>query len=189
MNRQILSEMIAKGLCETGIEGNFASVSCSTAGDYPSIGVSQWEGARADQLLLSIPGGEFFTGKPYSQLEAECRIGGLTALLDSPRGRTAQLAQLASDCGRYVDALAAISCLNEPRSIVYAGMWCPTSTAVVCAFLGNRSHRADLSDLDVLHHLFYTEYARTADVLAYEAGYQNRALATYAFCSALDLDS
>lgn len=187
MNRQILSEIIAKGLCETEIEGNFSSVSCSTAGDYPSLGISQWEGARADQLLFSIPNGVPFAGTPYSFLAAAGRIGDLSALLDSPSGRKAQLGQLTQDCAAYVDALSKIPSITNPQCIVYAGMWCPTSTAVVCAFLGNRAYRADLNDLDALHSLFYTEYARAADVMAYEVGYQNRAFATYAFCQNLAL--
>ena len=185
MKRQFLSEMMAKGLAETGIEGSFASVSCSTAGDYPSLGLSQWEGPRADALLLSIPGGADFMGMSYSQLEGEHRLEALSALLDSPAGRAAQMAQLSADCERYVEVLERISSLTEPKCIVYAGMWCPTSDAVVCAFLRNRAHRADLNDLDVLHQLFYTEYARAADVMEYEAGYQHRAERTYQFCDTL----
>lgn len=187
MKRQFLSEMIAKGLAETGIEGCFSSVSCSTAGDYPSLGLSQWEGPRADALLLSIPGGERFVGESYSKIEAEERLEALSALLEGPAGRAAQMARLSADCGLYVEALSRISKLTEPKCIVYAGMWCPTSEAVVCAFLKNRSARCDLNDLDALHSLFYREYARAADVMEYEAGYQNRADQTYQFCSRLDV--
>ena len=50
MTKEELARAIAKGIIETGIEGDYGSVSCSTAGDYPSIGVSQWEGERANRL-------------------------------------------------------------------------------------------------------------------------------------------
>lgn len=186
MDRQILSEMIARGICETGIEGTYRSVSRSTAGDYPSLGISQWEGARAEHLLFTIPGGEYFTGKFHSQLSAEGRIGGLMALLDSPAGRLAQQQLLAADAVSYVDALIAVG-LSDPRCIIYAGMWCPTSTSVVCAFLQNRRHRGNLDDLPFLHMLFLEEYARAADVMEYETGYRNRAERTYEWVRRLSL--
>ena len=66
-----LAQEIAKGLVETGIEGGFGSVSCSTAGDYPSMGISQWEGidgGRGDTLLSYIDGGEDFIGRTYSDI-------------------------------------------------------------------------------------------------------------------------
>jgi len=42
MTKEELAQEIAKGLINTGVEGGFNAVSCSTAGDYPSIGCSQW---------------------------------------------------------------------------------------------------------------------------------------------------
>ena len=45
MTREEMARYIAQGLIETGIEGGYDAVSCSMAGDYPSLGVSQWEGA------------------------------------------------------------------------------------------------------------------------------------------------
>lgn len=187
MNGQTLSEWIAKGICETGIEGAYRSVARSTAGDYPSLGISQWEGTRADALLLSIPGGEYFTGKPYSLLFAEHRIGSLMALLDSPAGRLAQQALLAADALSYVDALTRLG-LSEPGPIIYAGMWCPTSIFVVCTFLKRRSHRVNLNDLASIHQIFYEEYARAADVMEYEEGDRNRAERTYEWVAGLSLD-
>ena len=50
-----LAKEIAKGIIATGIEGGYDSVAKSTAYDYPSIGVSQWEGNRANELLKAIP--------------------------------------------------------------------------------------------------------------------------------------
>ena len=40
--RHLLAKEIADGIIVTGVEGSFDSVSCSTAGNYPSMGVSQW---------------------------------------------------------------------------------------------------------------------------------------------------
>jgi hypothetical protein len=57
VTKEELARAIATGIIETGIEGDYGSVSCSTAGDYPSIGVSQWEGERANRLLENISGG------------------------------------------------------------------------------------------------------------------------------------
>ncbi len=186
MDRQILSELIGRGICETGIEGTYRSVSRSTAGDYPSLGISQWEGARAEHLLLAITGGEYFTGKSHSQLSAEGRIGGLMALLDSPSGRLAQQQLLAADAVSYVDALAGAG-LSDSRCIIYAGMWCPTSTSVVCTFIWNRRHHGNLDDLPFLHMLFREKYAHAADVMEYEAGYRNRAERTYEWVLGLSL--
>ena len=68
MTREELANSIADGIIEVGIEGDFDSVSCSTAGDYPSIGVSQWEGDRAEDLLRRIPGGDYYSGRAYSDI-------------------------------------------------------------------------------------------------------------------------
>ena len=53
MTDEQLAYEIAKGIGMTGVEGGYESVSCSTAGDYPSMGISQWEGlgGRGDTLL------------------------------------------------------------------------------------------------------------------------------------------
>lgn len=53
LNKSLAKE-IAKGLIYTGIEGGYDSVAKSTAYAYPSIGVSQWEGNRANELLRAI---------------------------------------------------------------------------------------------------------------------------------------
>ena len=64
-----IAKYIARGLIETGVEGGFDAVSCSTAGDYPSIGTSQWEGERANSLLSYIDGGDYYAHRSYSDLE------------------------------------------------------------------------------------------------------------------------
>lgn len=66
-----LAGTIASGLIATGVEGGFGAVSCSTAGDYPSMGCSQWEGlgGRGDTLLSYIDGGEHFAGRTYSDIK------------------------------------------------------------------------------------------------------------------------
>ena len=80
MTRQEIALEIAKGLIETGIEGGFDAISCSTGGDYPSLGCSQWEGDRADDLLDRIPGGEKFVDRSYSDIAT---AGELEELADS----------------------------------------------------------------------------------------------------------
>ncbi len=184
MSRAVLAGLIARGIAETGIEGNFSSISCSTAGDYPSLGISQWEGARAEALLLSIPGGENYTHMSYSMLGSAGRLGGLAALLASPAGQAAQMEVLRADCAAYAGALGTIPGFTAPAAAVYAGMWCPTSLAVVTAFLTNRTGRYDLNDLTVLHRLFRKDYARAADCEEYLTGYQNRADRTYTWVRA-----
>ena len=59
MTNEQLALEIAKGLVATGVEGGYNALSCSTAGDYPSMGCSQWEGinGRGDNLLGYIDGG------------------------------------------------------------------------------------------------------------------------------------
>lgn len=68
MTVQELAYEIAKGLVETGVEGGYGSVSRSTAGDYPSIGCSQWEGERANELLARIPDGDYYAHRSYSDI-------------------------------------------------------------------------------------------------------------------------
>ncbi|MEF2807325.1 MAG: hypothetical protein U0N16_02760, partial [Desulfovibrio sp.] len=57
MQENQLAAGIVEGIIQTGIEGTWGDVARSTKGDYPSLGISQWEGVRADGLLLHIPGG------------------------------------------------------------------------------------------------------------------------------------
>lgn len=183
-----LAREIAKGIIATGIEGGFDSVAKSTAYAYPSISVSQWEGYRADELLRAIPGGEEFVDRTYIDIEASGEIPMLKELLRSDAGKQAALDQLSRDCLQYVDVLQQVPTLDDTRCIIYAGMWCPTSTYVVKRFLENRFERVNLRSLEALNKLFKNYYYITADVgEIYRAGYANRAEATYQYVAGIDL--
>lgn len=183
-----LAREIAKGIIATGIEGDFDSVAKSTAYAYPSISVSQWEGNRADELLRAIPGGEEFVGRTYIDIKASGELPMLKELLRSDAGKQAALDQLSRDCLQYVDVLQQVPTLDDTRCIIYAGMWCPTSTYVVKRFLENRFERVNLRSLEVLNKLFKNYYYIAADVgEMYRAGYANRAEATYQYVAGIDL--
>ncbi len=183
-----LAREIAKGIIATGIEGDFDSVAKSTAYSYPSISVSQWEGNRADELLRAIPGGEEFVGRTYIDIKASGELPMLKELLRSDAGKQAALDQLSRDCLQYVEVLQAVPTLDDTRCIIYAGMWCPTSTYVVKRFLENRFGRCDLRSLEALNKLFKNYYWIAADVgEIYRAGYANRAEATYQYVAGIDL--
>ena len=84
MTRDELALAIAKGLVETGVEGPYDCVTCSTAGDYPSMGCSQWEGldgGRGDILLSYIDGGSQFANRTYSDIESAGELDALKELL------------------------------------------------------------------------------------------------------------
>lgn len=183
-----LAREIAKGIIATGIEGSFHSVAKSTAYAYPSISVSQWEGNRADELLRAIPGGEEFVGRTYIDIKASGELPMLKELLRSDAGKQAALDQLSRDCLQYVDVLQQVPTLDDTRCIIYAGMWCPTSTYVVKRFLENRFERVNLRSLEALNKLFKNYYWIAADVgEMYRAGYANRAEATYWYVAGVDL--
>lgn len=183
-----LAREIAKGIIATGIEGDFDSVAKSTAYAYPSISVSQWEGNRADELLRAIPGGEEFIGRTYIDIKASGELPMLKELLRSDAGKQAALDQLSRDCLQYVDVLQQVPTLDDTRCIIYAGMWCPTSTYVVKRFLENRFERVNLRSLETLNKLFKNYYYIAADVgEMYRIGYANRAEATYQYVAGIDL--
>lgn len=183
-----LAKEIAKGLINTGIEGGYDSVAKSTAYDYPSIGVSQWEGYRANELLRNIPGGREFANRSYVNIQASGELPMLRQLLDSEEGRKAQLDMLTHDCLSYVEALQEVPTLDDTRCLIYAGMWCPTSTNVVRHFLKNRYTKVDLRSLERLNNLFKMHYWIVADVgEMYRAGYANRADRTYQYVAGIDL--
>lgn len=183
-----LAREIAKGIIATGIEGDFDSVAKSTAYDYPSISVSQWEGYRADELLRAIPGGEEFVDRTYIDIKASGELPMLKELLRSDAGKQAALDQLSIDCLQYVEVLQQVPTLDDTRCIIYAGMWCPTSTYVVKRFLENRFERCDLRSLEALNKLFKNYYWIAADVgEVYRAGYANRADNTYQYVAGIDL--
>lgn len=191
MTDEQLAYEIAKGIGETGVEGSYGSVSCSTAGDYPSMGFSQWEGlnGRGDMLLSYIDGGQYFAGRTYSDIESAGELETLSALLDSEQGQEAQNQILAQDCiDSYLPALLDAG-LTDARCIIYSGIWCPTSHRVVNVFVGNRLKRGfAINDLNVLYNLFFDQYWKAADVgEMYREGYQNRADNTFNYVSALDL--
>lgn len=190
--RNMLSAEIANGLINTGVEGPFDAVSCSSAGDYPSMGCSQWEGihgGRGDQLLSWIDGGQKFIGRRYSDIRRNGELNELSALLGSQQGQAAQREILTNDCLRYVDVLRTIPTLDDTRCLIYAGMWCPTSHQVVRAFLQRRYERGyDLRSLRTMRDMFYYEYYIAADVgLRYKAGYENRAQTTFEYVAGIDL--
>lgn len=183
-----LAKEIAKGLINTGIEGAYDSVAKSTAYDYPSIGVSQWEGTRADNLLCAIPGGSAFAWRTYENIKASGELPMLRQLLASEEGQQAQLEQLTNDCLQYVEVLQQVPTLDDTRCIIYAGMWCPTSTWVVKHFLENRYTHVNLRSLQSLYELFKNYYWIAADVgEIYQPGYANRAKRTYEYVAGIDL--
>lgn len=188
MNDEQIAYEGAKGLIATGVEGPYNTVCCSSAGDYPSIGVSCWEGSRADYLLSCIDGGSKFIGRSYSDIVNSEQLEELENLLDSPQGQEAQNQILANDCLKtYLPSLLDAG-LTNPLCIIYSMIWCPTSHRVVNVFVGNRLKRGhDINNLETLHYLFFHEYAKAADCEDYEEGYQNRALNTYEYVSNLDL--
>ena len=189
MTKEELAREIAKGLVNTGVEGGFEAVSCSTAGDYPSIGCSQWEGERANELLSSITGGDKFTNRAYSDIEAAGEIEEVAALLDGPEGQQAQIEKLAEDTMAYVDALWEVSSLDDSRCLIYAGIWCPTSHYVVSQFLLRRESRGyNLRSLAAMRDMFRDEYFIAAAVgPEYSEGYANRANNTFGYVASLDL--
>lgn len=183
-----LAREIAKGIIATGIEGGYDSVAKSTAYAYPSIGVSQWEGNRANELLNAIPGGEEFVGRTYVDIKTSGELPMLKEVLRSEAGQQAQLEQLSRDCLQYVDVLQQVPTLDDTRCIIYAGMWCPTSTWVVKRFLANRYMHVDLRSLEALYKLFKDYYWIAADVgEIYRPGYANRAQTTYEYVAGIDL--
>jgi hypothetical protein len=183
-----LAHEVALGLINTGVEGGFGSVSCSTAGDYPSMGCQQVEGlnGRGDNLLLSIPGGSHFAGRTYSDIENSEELDALSSLLDSDEGQAAQMSILENDCVDYVQR--ALDCgITDKLCAIYAAMWGPTSTYIMGLFIKNRIDRDIANNLDNLYQIFYDEYAHAAGCDECSKGYQNRATTTYDYVSNLDL--
>lgn len=191
MTDEQLAYEIAKGIGMTGVEGGYDSVSCSTAGNYPSMGISQWEGlsGRGDMLLSYIDGGQHFAGRTYSDICDSGELDELKALLDSPQGQEAQNQILAADClAMYVPALKRVPNLDDSRCFIYAGIWCPTSHDVVRRFLTNRAERCNLRSLEAMKNIFKEEYYIAADVgERYALGYANRAENTYQYVAGIDL--
>ena len=191
MTDEQLAYEIAKGIGKTGVEGGYDSVSCSTAGDYPSMGISQWEGigGRGDMLLSYIDSGEQFTGRTYSDICNSGELGDLAALLDSEQGQEAQNQILAADClEMYVPALKQVPNLDDSRCFIYAGVWCPTSHDVVRRFLTNRAYDYNIRSLETLKNMFRNQYYVAAAVgEMYAAGYANRAENTYQYVARIDL--
>ena len=188
MTNEDLAREIARGLVETGVEGGYDAVSCSSAGDYPSIGCSQWEGGRADMLLSYIEGGDYFAGRSYSDIKESGELDYLADLISSEQGVEAQLAILADDALAYVDACIDAG-MDDSRFIIYAGMWGPTSTQVLYRFIYNRFVEGhDMDNLDECAAVFRKRYWISADVgEEYQEGYQNRSDNQYEYVKSLDL--
>ena len=191
MTNEQLAYEIARGIGQTGVEGSYNSVTRSTAGDYPSIGISQWEGlgGRGDRLLSYIDGGHYFASRSYSDIKYSGDLPALKQLLESPQGQEAQNQILAADClEMYVPALKQVPTLNDSRCFIYAGIWCPTSHIVVRRFLQNRYDRYDIRSLATMRAIFQDQYYIAAAVgERYAAGYANRAENTYQYVAGRDL--
>lgn len=186
MTNEELGREIALGIINTGVEGGYDSVSCSTAGDYPSMGVSQWEGldgGRGDTLLSYIDGGQQFVGRSYSDIFDNGELDALTELLGSEQGQAAQVQILAQDCTEmYVPELQKIETLDDTFCTIFAGIWCPTSHIVVRKFLINRQDKYDLRNIEILRDIFRDQYYIAADVgEQYAQGYANRSENTYQY--------
>lgn len=177
----LLAKEIAEGIIATGVEGKYNSVSCSTAGNYPSMGVSQWEGKRGDNLLSWIDAGRKFMGRSYASIVEAGELQELQNVLSSPQGQHAQLEILMSDCLVYTETLMPL--IADSKCVIYAGIWCPTSTMVVEIFVKNRIKWGyDVNNLEVLRNVFRDQYWKAADVgEGYRQGYANRAENTYQY--------
>lgn len=186
--RHLLAKEIADGIIATGVEGGFDSVSCSTAGNYPSMGVSQWEGSRGDNLLSWIDAGRKFMGRSYQDIVDAGELYELKHVLSSPQGQHAQREILACDCLVYADALMPL--IADSKCVIYAGIWCPTSTNVVEIFVRNRRDWGyDVNSLEALRNVFREQYWKAADVgEQYRQGYANRADRTYSYLVDHDID-
>ena len=186
--RHLLAQEIADGIIATGVEGGFDSVSCSTAGNYPSMGVSQWEGSRGDNLLSWIDAGRKFMGRSYSDIVNAGELYELKHVLASPQGQHAQREILAYDCLVYADALMPL--IADSKCVIYAGIWCPTSTNVVKIFVQNRRDWGyNVDNLGALRDMFREQYWKAADVgEQYRQGYANRAERTYSYLVGHDID-
>jgi len=189
MTDQELATEGAKAIINAGVEGGFGSISCSTAGNYPSMSVSQWEGSRGDQLLSMINGGNKFSGRTYSDIQNNGELDELSALLDSSQGQAAALALLSQDClESYVPILKQVENLDDSRCFIYALCWCPTSQYVVKAFLRNRQDNNDIRNIETVRQLFRDQYYIAASVGSeYADGYANRANITFDYITSLDL--
>lgn len=186
--RHLLAKEIADGIIATGVEGGFDSVSRSTAGNYPSMGVSQWEGSRGDNLLSWIDAGRKFMGRSYSDIVNAGELNELKHVLASPQGQHAQREILAYDCLVYADALMPL--IADSKCVIYAGIWCPTSTNVVKIFVRNRRDWGyNVNNLGALRDMFREQYWKAADVgEQYRQGYANRAERTYSYLVDHDID-
>ena len=190
MTREQLAHEIALGLVATGVEGDYATITCSTAGDYPSFGISQWEGSRGDNLLIKLNLPQY-VGLSYSYLNSINKLNYISDVLNSDRGRQVQLEQLTTDCLVYVDTLSKVPNFTNPICIIYAGIWCPTSHLVVSKFLTNKVNRKyDINDIEVITDIFAYDYADYACIpYSCYLGYYNRAINTYDYIINLDLST
>ena len=186
--RHLLAKEIADGIIVTGVEGAYDSVAKSTAYSYPSMGVSQWEGKRGDNLLSWIDAGRKFIGRSYSDIVNAGELYELKHVLSSPQGQHAQREILAYDCLDYVDMLMPL--IADSKCVIYGGIWCPTSTMVVEIFVKNRIKWGyDVNNLEVLRNVFRDQYWKAADVgEEYRRGYANRADRTYDYLANHDID-
>jgi hypothetical protein len=189
MTNEELAKEIALGIINTGVEGGYDNVCCSTAGDYPCMGVSSWEGinGRGDALLSCIDGGQKFIGRTYSDIRDNGERQELKSLLNSEQGQLAQQAILTQDClDLYVPVLNEVENLDDSKCFIYAGIWCPTSHYVVKNFLRKRQDNHDIRNIEELKDIFRDQYYIAADVGdQYAEGYANRAVNTYDYVSNL----
>ena len=177
---------IAKGLVATGVEGPYDTLVCSTAGDYPSIGCSCWEGARADAIFKEL-GLSDYAGCSFSSL-LDADKSKIKLALGSDKGQQVQWAILSKDTAGYVDEILKTVTVNNIRCLIYLGIWCPTSTYCVVRHAAKFS--SCLDDLDKLNSAFIdapTSYALTTSGLGsgFEEGYRNRGNRTLVYCKVL----
>lgn len=192
MTNEQLAKEIALGIINTGVEGGYDNVCSSTAGDYPCMGISSWEGinGRGDSLLSYIDGGQRFIGRTYSDIKNSGEKQELKYLLNSEQGQAAQLMILKQDClEMYIPFLKQVEDLDDTRCFIYAGIWCPTSHVVIKNFLRRRVQRGyDIRNLETVRDLFRDQYYIAADVGEENAlGYLNRANNTYRYVADLEL--
>lgn len=192
---ETMAKAMAVGLLNTHVEGYYNSFTCSTGGNYPSMGFSQWEGSRGDELLKDLGLGQY-AGKSNDTLIALGADKIIAAALNTEKGHQTQMNKAITDMKNVLSNIRNIlPDLTNTKCALYIGIWSPTTYfgEATCRFLKKRIDPDKINSLEAVHAVFandgYAQWALGYDQSVFNAnhdGYNNRANITYKYCSGIN---
>jgi hypothetical protein len=116
----------------------------------PVIGIGNWSGSDADDLLNVLKQGHKYMDMSYNQIVDEDELDTFTKFI-SEDCKDIQKYTLSKNCDYFVKRLTHKDRLTDPKVIIYCGMWAPLGIGEVVVRLKRLPPYINKNDVKEIH--------------------------------------